>query len=342
LMRARNPLLGAAYLGIGGLIGSAPWWLYAFRNGLSQLIWELRGGAIAGVEGASWALRSVHHFASLVLLGSSVTFGLRPPWEVQWLVLPLLPLVLIFWLAVMMWIFKSIQLAAPFQARKMILAGVLLVLALGFIFSPFGADPSGRYFTPAAVPLALFAAEMVVEWRKRWGRWAYLMVALIVGYNLGGTIQSAWRSPTGITTQFYAPAQIDHRYDPALIEFLLEKNETRGYSNYWVSYPLAFLSKEKLLFVPRLPYHPDFRYTERDDRFAPYTQIVDGSQSVAYITTHHPALDMHLREQFAQNGVSWQEAEIGDYRVFYQLSKPIRPLMMGLGESGSGIPGDMR
>jgi hypothetical protein len=90
-----------------------------------------------------------------------------------------------------------------------------------------------------------------------------------------------------------------------------------------VAYPLAFLSQEELLFVPRLPYHPDFRYTERDDRFRPYLDEVESAGSPAYITTHHPALDGYLRDRFTALGVAWQEARIGDYQVFYALSEDV-------------------
>jgi hypothetical protein len=118
---------------------------------------------------------------------------------------------------------------------------------------------------------------------------------------------------------------IDHRADQALIDFLLQEGETRGYTNYWVAYPLAFLSDERIVFAPHLPYHQDFRYTARDDRYRPYAESVRASQRVAYITTNHPVLDAKLREGFARLGIQWQEARIGDYQIFYRLSRPVAP-----------------
>ena len=155
--------------------------------------------------------------------------------------------------------------------------------------------------------------------------------ALLLVYTLWGTLQSARRIPPGITTQFYAPAQVDRRYDAALIAFLRQHGESRGYGNYWVTYPLAFLSQEELIFTPRLPYHLDFRYTERDDRYAPYGDQVAQSDRVAYITTNHPELNQRLRDGFFSLGASWQETQIGDYTVFYALSRPVRPVELGLG-----------
>lgn len=115
-----------------------------------------------------------------------------------------------------------------------------------------------------------------------------------------------------------------------MIRFLTDQGETRGYTNYWVAYPLAFLSEESLIFTPRLPYHQDFRYTPRDDRYQPYQEAVARAEKVAYITTNHPALDAFLREEFSIRGITWKESRIGDYQIFYKLSRVIRPDEMGL------------
>jgi hypothetical protein len=121
-----------------------------------------------------------------------------------------------------------------------------------------------------------------------------------------------------MTTQFDAVTQIDHSYDDELIEFLNQTGENRGYTNYWVAYPLAFLSDESLIFVPRLPYHQDLRYTQRDDRYFPYGLVVDQADSTAYITTNNPPLDEQIRAGFLDLDVSWQETVIGDYQISFE------------------------
>jgi 4-amino-4-deoxy-L-arabinose transferase-like glycosyltransferase len=331
--RLRSVALALGILTLGFFLGAAPWWGFALRHGCQQLWFELRGGAISGVEGLSWLPQVGQHLFSLVILGGTVIFGLRPPWEVSWLALPLLPFVLIFWIGVLIYIVRFIRRPGPQRSAAWLLVGVMVAVALGFVFSPFGADPSGRYFLPLAAPLALFAASMILDLRERFGRWAYSLVLLLLLFHLWGTLQSAWRFPPGITTQFYAPAQVDHRAMDELIAFLNQHGEAQGYTNYWVSYPLAFLSEETLIYVPRLPYHPDFRYTARDDRYARYAEIVAQAGRVAYITTHNPDLEAYLRERFSGLGISWQEAQIGDYRVFYALSRVVRPDEIGLGAS---------
>jgi hypothetical protein len=152
-----------------------------------------------------------------------------------------------------------------------------------------------------------------------------MLLLVIMTYNFWGIYQSVERFPPGITTQIDSVAQVDHTYMDELVQFLHDHDETRGYTNYWVSYPLAFRSDEELVFVPQLPYHQDFRYTVRDDRYQPYTDSVERADKVAYITTHHPALDQALRENFASQGATWEEKQIGDYQVFYNISALIRP-----------------
>jgi hypothetical protein len=139
------------------------------------------------------------------------------------------------------------------------------------------------------------------------------------------------RIPPGLTTQFNPETIIDRRYDQDLIDFLLSSGEKTGYTNYWVSYPLAFETGEEIIFAPCLPYHKDLRYTERDDRYAPYRKHVDSQARAALITTSHPVLDEYIRKEMKDQGVSWEEKKIGDYQVFFRLSKKISPTDLGLG-----------
>ncbi len=307
----------------GFLLGSAPWWLYAFRNGLQQLLLELTGSAVA-VEQGSWLLRSLRHLLSFALLGGTAVIGARPPWDVRWLALPLLPLALAFWLGTVVYFARQSIKPNPHRAAYRVLLGVFLTLAAGFVLTSFGADPSGRYFVPLAVFLALVAAEMAQKVSAR-SSIQLSLVGVVLVFNLWGTLQCALRNPPGITTQFDLQTAVDHRYDGELIDFLDREGELRGYSTYWVSYPLAFLSDERLIYAPRLPYHADLRYTPRDDRYAPYREWVAQAGKVAYISARNPGLDERLREYFTVQGVTWSEQMIGDYRVFYHLSRDVRP-----------------
>lgn len=319
----------AAALG-GFIVGSIAWWLYALDHGFSGLLQELFGSAVA-VEGGSWLARSFSHMLNLLLLGSTVTLGLRPPWSTAWLALPLIPFILFLWaLVFFQWGRWLSDKRNSTRRTYWVLAGICLTLAGGFIVTSFGVDPSGRYFVPLVVPFSLVASAVFIRFANKHSLYGIIGFALLLVFHLWGNVQSALNFPPGITTQFYAPAQIDHRRLPELIRFLKSEGINRGYTNYWVSYPLAFYSQEELIFIPRLPYHNDLRYTPRDDRYPPYRELVNASQEVAYITTKNPTLDTAIVSGFNRAGLAWKEIWIGDYHVFYDLSIPIRPDQLGI------------
>ena len=325
----------AIYIGltiIGFLVGAAPWWIYAFSQGWQSLFAELFGGAVA-VEKEPWLVRSFNHFISFFLLGGTVSIGLRPPWDVRWLAVPLLPFALIGWAGIFLVSGNGFRKSTG-RARTggFLLMGVAVVLAAGFILTSFGVDPSGRYFLPLSIPLSI-AAAYTINRLDRPVVWKVALFLTLIFYQGWGTLESALKNPPGLTTQFNTVTQIDTRYQDELIQFLKDEGETRGYTNYWVAYPTAFLSKEELIFSPQLPYHTDLRYTARDNRYSPYDDILEESVKTAYITTHNPALDEKLAQEFQRIGVSWSEKQIGDYLVYYRLSRAVRPAELGLGEA---------
>jgi 4-amino-4-deoxy-L-arabinose transferase-like glycosyltransferase len=320
--RKKTGLLVLIPITAGVLIGAIPWLLFAAQNGMGSLVHELLGSAVA-VDQRPWAAQVGARLVSFLLLGATALFGFRPPWEVRWLALPLMPFALAFWLGCLAWVVRRLARRSPNRPQLRVLVGVIITLSAGFLFTSFGNDPSGRYFVPLAIPLALFAGDMLVSLSSRFILQAAVTAAVVL-FNIWGTFQAAVYPP-GLTTQFYEPSMIDHRYDQALINFLLENGETRGYSNYWVCYPLAFQSGERVIYIPALPYHLDLSYTARDDRYPPYTEEVAKSQRVAYIITRNPPLRAALRGELERLGVEWQEKQIGDFEIFYRLSEPVRP-----------------
>jgi 4-amino-4-deoxy-L-arabinose transferase-like glycosyltransferase len=325
-------LIRLIFLGLVGFaIGAFPLWNYALHHGIAELLFETGGGAV-NISQSPYFEQVIGRLLNFVLLGGTATLGLRPPWEVRWLALPLIPFILLFWAAVINLTARKLRrLGRPERQFSWMLIAMIGVLAAAFILTPFGNDPSGRYFLPLALPLALFAGDAIRTYPFPKEIWRWAVVVFVMAFNGIGIIQCALRLPPGITTQFDLNTVVDHRYDQQLIDFLDTQGETRGFSNYWVAYPLAFLSQERLIFVPRLPYHLDLSYTPRDDRYAPYDQIVKSSSKVAYITINRGSLDSYLRSAFSRAGVQWDEKLIGDYRIYYHLSKSIQPEEIGLG-----------
>jgi hypothetical protein len=332
--KRKRRITDLSFAGVFLFIGLSPWFLWAISNGFSPLLNELFGSAISGASPANMGIAILSHAYNFLLFGTTVILGLRPPWEIRWLAKPLLPIVLGFWLVVFVSALQSLKKRDDASVGKWILFGVLATLITGYVFTPFGADPSGRYFLPFTIPMSLFAAELLsnLSEQPQVGKRIYIVLLIVVSYHLWGTIETAFNYPPGLTTQFDSVTWIDHRYDDHLIEFLEENGELRGYTNYWVAYPLAFQSDERIVFVPRLPYHGDFRYTSRDNRYQPYNTLVEESQKVAYITTNHPTLDEVLEDGFQALQITWEETWIGDYHVFYDLSEVVRPTDLAIDE----------
>ncbi len=328
--RAKNRgwIMALVLMLAGALIGTLPWWIYAAQNGLHALVTEIFGQAVA-VEQGSYLKILWDHFLSLVLLGFPVILGLRPPWSAAWLGLPLIPFILIAWGLVIFTVGKIVRDNPGKKNATRLIAAIIGLLMLAFELTSFGVDPSGRYFLPVTVLLALLAGLVLDRWIAA-SRYATGVVLLLVVFQVYGNVQCASTNPPGFTTQFYEPARVNMSSMDALIQFLDDHNLTRGYSNYWVSYPLDFLSRERIIFTPELPYHLDLRYTSRDNRYLPYNALVDQSQDIAYITSKNPALDARLQEGFTKLDIRWNEETIGDFNIYYNLSAPVRPAEIDL------------
>jgi len=333
-LRGQSPPRAAvrAVAAAGGLLlGALPMVAWSARNGLAPLLRELLGSAIAGASPQGLIAATASHAVNLALFGPTVVFGLRPPWGVSPLGMPVTPIIAILWLAAI-WIgLRRSSWPTEGLPGRNLLIGAALAIAAGFIVTPFGADPSGRYFLPLASPLAVILAAGVDGAVRRSGsRWPLAIAALVLGFNSWTSFQAA-AGQSRMTTQFDSSTIYDHSYDDRLVEFLLEHGETAGYSTYWVAYPLAFMSGERLVYLPHLPYHSDFRYSSRDDRYAPYREIVGAAPRAAYVTAAQPWLDTYLRQALRSLGVGYEESVIGDFRVFHSLTELVRPVDLGLG-----------
>jgi 4-amino-4-deoxy-L-arabinose transferase-like glycosyltransferase len=301
---------------LGFAVGSLPWWWALIQSG-GVLVAEMTGSAVASTVEASGALSGpVIRLLNFFLFGASAWGGLRYPWSPEF-VLPVL--------GVAAFTFYLGALGYAVKRGPRILWGMIITLLATFLVTPFGGDPSGRYFLPLYVPLAIFTAMLLQRFRKQNVIVGTLLLALLVGYNVAGTLAAAARNPPGITTQFDPVTWIDHAHDQELIDFLLAHGETRGYTTYWVQTPIAFLSGERIISAARLPYHLNLGYTPRDDRYPPFTQIVREAPQAFYMTHNNPPLEERIRDELAKLAVTFQEHDIGNYHIFYALSRKVEP-----------------
>lgn len=307
---------------LGFMLGSAPWWLYNLSNDWLALKSFFDSGLM---ETTFW-----EHLLGFVLLGIPSLVGLRFPWTQVFAPWPVMLLILLLLQAAIIFLVRAIRrdelgTAPGVKAFLGALGGVFCLIFLG---SQFGIDATGRYFLPLYVIFfALGGAFVAFLWQKKQS-WGIALLVVLLGLGAFETWRAA-ASEDKITTQFDPITRFDNQADQELMAFLEENGELRGYTNYWVAYRLAFLSGESIVYSPRLPYKSDLSYTPKDNRYPLYDQVVAESKKVAYITSKHPELDEIIRQRFSENGVAYQEEQIGDYHIFYDLSESIRPEILG-------------
>jgi len=300
---------------------SSPWWIYDFTHGHASLraIYDpsVTGGVPLG-----------DRLAGFLLLGLPALLGMRFPWEPSLILVPLAVLTLAFYLGVIVFAVRPVRSEDRTNGWKLLLiqVGVFLVL---FVGSRFGVDATGRYLLPLVAPLAIFTAMFLQNIRRSHPRVAVALLIYAVAFNFVGAAMAAWQNPPGLTTQFGPITRFDNRSDAALISFLLDRSGERGYSNYWVTYRIAYQSGERVILAARLPFKEDLVYSPRDAGYALYNQMADASPTAVYVTSQHPRLDALLRERFALRGVAFRETQIGPYHIFYDLSRKVTPEELG-------------
>ena len=255
---------------------------------------------------------------SLFALNFPVVIGLRFPWYASYFLVPVTLIILLIYIFALYWLLRH-PASLKRDGRLLIGAMVGLFVVL-FLVSRFNIDPSGRYFLPMALPLAIAFGVLIADVRPPWLRIG--LALLVIGYNGLGLVTAATTVPPGFTTQFNLDTHIPNDDDAALIAFLEDHGLVHGYTNYWISFRLAFLSDERLIYSATLSYKPDLSYTPFDDRDPAYRQAVDAApdDQIAYITANVDAVRENLEAIFAARGITYQHAQVGVYHVYYDFA----------------------
>ncbi len=193
----RLPAVCWAAAAAAAAVGMIPWIASAVSGSLDVLLRELFGSAIAGASSSSLPVAWLQHMRNLLLLGGPVILGFRAPWDARWLGLPLLPFALAIWACVFLHALFVLGRRDDRRSGRWMVAGVAIMTVAGFVFTSFGADPSGRYFLPMWTPMAVFAGSMIADLQARADRrWLGALVALLVAFHLWGTVDSAHPQPS--------------------------------------------------------------------------------------------------------------------------------------------------
>jgi hypothetical protein len=314
-------LLGAAAF----FLFSAPWW--------AQTVAGL--GVVLGRDSIVAIPPLPERVFAFLLLTLPAFLGVRDPWApgITWPVLTLG--VIVLYLAAVLYAVPRLRRADRLQPPVEPLGFAMLGLqVLGWLLLYFGThfslDATGRYILPL-YPVLFVAAGLLLE-RVARGRLllaAGLLAALLI-FNLATHVRAISTVPPGITAQMNPALQFGNAWDQALIEFVAARGG-RGYSHHWISYKIAFLSREEVILAAHLPFRPDLYWNPRDDRYPPYTAAVAASPERVYVTHREPQLEAYLQAAFAERHVTYRTQDIGPYRVYYDLSVPLSVPEIGLG-----------
>ena len=326
--RWRGYVLGA----IAFFLFSAPWWTQA----------------VAGLQVAATKespLLSVPSLPMRILAFLGLTlpsfFGYRDPWSprLTWPVLA--PAVTILYLMAILYALYRIRrpdrTPPPIEPVGFALLGAqALVWMLLYFGTGFSVDPTGRYMVPL-YPALFFAVGLLLERISNRRRpLAIGLLAAVLAFNVGTHIRTASKVPPGITAQMNPALQFGNTWDQDLVDFLATRGG-RGYSHHWISYKIAFLSREQVILASHLPYRPDLLWNPQDDRYAPYAAAVAASLERMYVTHREPHLEVYLQRAFNEQGISYRIQDIGPYRVYYDLSAVVTPQDISLGHPKTDV-----
>jgi 4-amino-4-deoxy-L-arabinose transferase-like glycosyltransferase len=323
----RATLIGIGIAAAAFIVGSLPWWAFNIENQWAGLAFLTGGAGDAGDFAGTdvFTLPLGQRVATFFLLGLPTLVGLRFPWLPSYFA-PLIGVIvgIAFAAASMRGLLGRRPPDSPPDARAYI--GVTLVgFAAIYLASRFSFDPTGRYFLPLIIPIFIAFGAGVVRIKPR--ALAFGVVALIIGYFAAGQIAAA-RSSVGLTTQFNLETHLPNDDDAALIAYLEAEGLTRGYSSYWIAFRLAFLSGERLIFNPVLPYKSDLTYTPLDQRYPPYREAVEQAAReglpLAIITANVPNVDARIEALLAARGVTdYRTTQVGIYRIYRDIPTDI-------------------
>ena len=311
------PLFGWAVLSFA--LGSLPFWVFNFTHANAALAAILPlppppEFARVGIQ----ATRFSDRLLGLVVLGLPTSFGMRHPWA-SYYVVPSLGFAV--WGMVCVGAYRVVRAPAlPLLSRFLVL-GIPVTLLTVFLASSFGGDPTGRYFLPLLLSYSLFGAMALdALWLRR--RWLGIVGLVgIVGYMGLGMVDAILKEDVGITPQFDLVTHLPNTHDHELVTFLVEHDLRYGYTSYWLSFRLAYLSDERLQYSATLPNKADLSYNPTDNRYPAYVEAVNHAERVAIITTDRlPQLEPILQMQL--DAYTYNIHEVGIFNVYYDFNPP--------------------
>ena len=306
------------------LVGCAPLWLGYLKQAQSPSASSV-AGLVPLKDMGTAILASLSYLVTDAL---PTVWGLRPirgemSFSLVWIVIPI-------YLVGIVYAVRRHILADRRQGQ--IYAGIVL---LTFLFlSPFifvlGAITNGnytviipdsgllsRYFVPVYTILPIFAAA--AAWTsRRWARWLPIpIMAILIGANLWGNFSA---DPVAGMRSPYENVPLPAT-NTELVDFVRSEGIRYAYATHWIGYRLMFETQMDVQTSDSV------EQTYGMDRLPRFTQAVEETSEIpAYILFHPPWEKVPpLEEGFQKLDVTFSKQVVGDYVVYYRLSRRVHP-----------------
>jgi 4-amino-4-deoxy-L-arabinose transferase-like glycosyltransferase len=304
----RGPWLAAGFF----LLGSAPFWVFNLRHDF----WSFRlfkGAPAARIPG--FVLRVARD-------GLPALLGTRPTYGGASFVPGISEAVLVLYGLAFAWLVWR-GLAGLLQGRLEPGVGLLclfftsaaLLVGSSRQAELISVDGSKRYLLPLYSALPVLLAAFLVRVGRASRPLGVALLAVVLLLHLYGNAASYPASRGEVAA--FREAQ---RQDARLVQFLRTRGLTRVYATeYRLAPRLTFDAGEAVIFAE-----------PHEDRYPPYTALVDAAPRVAYL------FDTPLAEPFAATlraiGARFARTRIGPYEVFHDLEAPAGA------EAGESLP----
>jgi len=103
-----------------------------------------------------------------------------------------------------------------------------------------------------------------------------------------------------------------------VISFLLKQGINRAYADYFIAYPITFLSNENIIVSPK-------GSAKVSERYPAYSREVDDSKEVAYIFKKNDGMNEKFQKEIQSKGVIYKEARINEFLIYFAFSRKVLP-----------------
>lgn len=312
---------------IGFLLGSVVWWVYNFQHDWAALRFLFENNLIDNsTQPEDQACCTPYQKSVIGLLLAGVLAGFREPWGSDFFVtLFSLAALVIYMILITRFIVKEryqwylARSQTSFPVRYWVILVITIMIIVIMVSGLY--DPSGRYLLPITTPLMIGIALGINDMRKVNRFVASLMLTLLVAFH-GTTVLQFVEAHRPIN-------QMHDQHEEAVIEFLLDQNLVYGYSDFWTSFRLIFVSNEEIIISSLLPYDEN-GYKTFSNRYEPYVDEVNEAEHVFWLTYDFADLDEKISCFFEEANLAHSVKKIGDFTIYYDFPYPVSPTEFNL------------